>query len=233
MRILTFMKEDTIIMKKRIHLLVAAAVLLISLFAGSMIVSAAPTVVNDGNIDMKLIYHQQKEKNTPDYIIFEKTTYNTKVKKLKSSNTGVAQVSWSAKNPSVIHFDLKKTGSTKITGVLYEGKTKIKKFTINLNVYKYSNPAKTFSLNDKNFASKFTNTDTYTFKPGSTTKFKLKIKAKKGWKFEGVWYRNESTTKKIKNKKTFKMMSNWSYVDAVFTNKKTGAREDIAIIIDK
>ncbi|MBR0397963.1 MAG: hypothetical protein IJI10_06790 [Eubacterium sp.] len=222
-------------MKKRIRLMIAAAAMLICMLMTSIGVSAAPSVLNDGKFDMTLVYHAKKSSNDlpDDYAVFRKTTANTTVKKLKSSKPSVATVSWSSTNRSVLHFNLKKPGKTKITGVLYEGKKKIKKFTINLTVRKYTNPAKMFKLNGTNYASKFKSLDTYTIKPGSTTKFKVKVLPKKGWKFEGLWYRNQNKTVEIDNKSTFTLMSNWSYVDAVFTNKKTGTREDIAIIIDK
>ena len=222
-------------MKKRIRLTIAAAVMLICMLMTSIGVSAAPSVLNDGKFDMNLVYHAKKSSNDlpDDYQIFQNTTSNTTVKKLKSTNPSVATVSWSSTNRSGLRFNLKKPGTTKIKGVLYEGSKKIKKFTINLTVRKYKNPAKTFSLNGTNYASKFKSLDTYTIKPGSRTQFKVKVKAKKGWKFEGLWYRNQSRTVKIDNKSTFTLMSNWSYVDAVFTNKKNGTREDVAIIIDK
>ena len=225
-------------MKRKLHVAIVVSTLILCMFLTSIGVAAKPSVYNNGKIDSEFFCYPKKANNNVDYFIFEKMTSNSRVKNLKSSNSKIATAKWSSSLPQAINITVKKKGTAKITGTLYEGSKKIKNFSINLKVYKYQNPVKSIEINGKNYASKFKNDSFYSLKMPSSKKAKIKITPKSGWKLKGIWHSymsSDSSTspKQYKNGKTIKLKgSSANFIDSSLMNIKTGEYETLSFIIE-
>lgn len=159
------------------------------------------------------------------YIEIENFPKNGTVTNVKSSKSNVVKASWDSDVPDCIRVKAKKPGTSKISFTLkYNGKTK--KFNCKFVVRKYKNPCKSFKINGKNYASKFKNRSEHAITYKGSKKYKISLKAAKGWKLTETYFYNGKTNKSkaIKNNQTItcpKGKDAYSSVEAWFYNKKT------------
>lgn len=153
-----------------------------------------------------------------------KATNKTSIKKLKSSNGKILDATWK-KDEKIILSRVFKIGKATITGVLYEGKKKVKKFTIHVTVHKYKNPVRIFKLGNINYASKYNKSDTVIDNRKFLKKKKLKvyIKPKKGWKLQCIYLANRKNhiqIRRLSNGSTF-TRKKAAYMGVILYNRKS------------
>lgn len=180
-------------------------------------VQAKPDVLN-GFVDISSFYNDGP---VPQYYFIDviNPTKKTSVKKLKSSNRKIVKTKWD-KNLNQIRFDVYRPGKATVTGVLYDGKNKIKNFKIKVSINKYECPLKTFKVGNKDYASEYNKTNSYgkTFEKGK--KLKVYVEAKKGWKLERISYGSGKKLKKVSNNSVITFNKENSYIMVEFFNKK-------------
>ena len=127
------------------------------------------------------------------------------ISKVKSSNKKVGTVVTKkaeygdTANDISVYLKLKKTGKTTVTYKVKEnGKTK--SYKTKLVVYKYKNPFKTLKVGKVNYKSDFKGCD---YSTRESSKGKITVKVKKGWKVKGIYARSAgSKWKKLKKNAT-------------------------------
>lgn len=205
---------------KYIKLNIAVIVAVFSVLASNMNVQAKPDVVNEV-WEFNEFYSDRavpQRYDVGEAII--NPTKKTSIKNLKSSNKKIVKVQPWDKKLNTVKIDAYKPGKSTITGVLYEGKKKIKKFKIEVVITKYECPVATFKVGNTDYASKYKKIASYSksFKKGK--KLKINIKAKKGWKIEKIEYISDKKGKEISNNSIITCNKKHSDIRVRFTNKK-------------
>lgn len=182
--------------------------------------------------NITLPYQTEGKKDNTHFYFISDSSSKTVVKDLKSSNKKVVTAFFDKTQPNFIGFKTKKAGTANVTGVLYEGKKNIGKFTVNVKVYKYKSPVKSFKLGKNNYSSKLRKRQIVRIKKSG--KCKVKIKEKTGWKLSVIRYYNGKKWKTIKNGASVKLKKNrYSEIVAEFHNEKSGLLQPIILVINE
>lgn len=213
----------------RIVSILTALALVVSVFTPAATVKAAGTPSVFSN-QTAVIEQKSKE----DIIWIDNFPAGGQVTNLKSSNTKVLTVSWTAKEADIITLKLKKTGKAVVSfDVVGNGQTTSLKTTV--TVKKYQRPCATFKVGNKNYASKFKKNSGYLTSHKGTPRRKITVKAAKGWRLYGIWYSKDDglDDKMIRNKKSVKFSVKKKksvYIYATFQNKKTKEYQSVVFI---
>lgn len=211
-----------------------AFAIIVQVFAPALAVKAADAPYVFDNLT-GVIEPQDKEKE--NWIPIENFPKNGKVKNLKSSNTKVVKASWNKKEPTWIVLTYKKAGKATVSfDVVYGKKTTSLKFKV--TVKKYQRPCTAFKIGKKNYAAKLKGKSFYDTTYKGSPKYKISVKASKGWKLDSIYCYNSKTQKdkRIKNNTTIKLSGpkgTYTTVYAVFENKKTKDWQTVTVWLER
>ena len=153
---------------------------------------------------------------------------NGRITKVSSSNGKVAKIAIGDNN---VRIKPLKAGTSTIKVTVKTGRL-LTTFTSKLTVYKWSNPAASYKIGNKQLKNQFKNTNIYDYKSANNKTLKFDVKAKTGWKITSFTYydKNWKSTSYLNSAKKIKVQKGGS-VQINFTNQKTGLVENVVIWI--
>lgn len=177
---------------------------------------------------------EPQNKDANFWIPIDNFPKNAKVTNLKSSNTKVLKAKWDKNDPEYIVLKFKKAGKATVSfNLVYGNKTKALKSKV--TVRKYQRPCSVFKVGKKNYVSQFKGKSYHRITYKGDKKYKISVKAAKGWKLKEIYYYSDKTKndKKIKNNATIKCSGkkgSYAGVYASFQNKKTKDWQTVSIL---
>lgn len=158
---------------------------------------------------------------------------NAKKVTVKSSKKSVVEAKASSDKKSISLF-ANKAGSAKVTVTVTKKNGKKSSYPINVTVYKYINPVKSFKIGSKSFSFKKKSQQEWSPEYGfydEKMKAKISVTPKAGWKLKAIYTNND---KKVKNKSKVTIKgTDFTYFIAEFYNAKQKLTETVDIGINE